>query len=147
MNATQPILKLGLPVLTLLLSACSTVRDVTDWIPGVDSNAEVQAASEARAQEEYRQQREAYKDMSAFAPTGNPLMNDAEINVSISQRYAQDQLIDPEDIGIEVNNGIVTLTGSVISSDTAVRAIALAKDTAGVSRVISKLVIISLRNP
>lgn len=147
MNATQPILKLGLPVLIIFLGACSTVRDVTDWIPGVDSNAEVEAANEVKAQEKYRQQRESYTDMSAFAPTGNPLMNDAEINVSISQRYAQEQLIKPEDIGIEVNNGIVTLTGSVTSSDMAVRAIALAKDTAGVSRVISKLVIISLRKP
>lgn len=132
---------------SLLLNACSTVRDATDWVPGVDSNEEIQAAAEEQARKERLQMREHYMDQSAFAPTGNMSMDDAEINVLISQRYSQDELIQREDIGIEVNNSIVTLTGSVTSSEMAVRAIAIAKDTAGVSRVISKLVVISLRSP
>lgn len=146
MNAKKKLLILLLSVLSLLLGACSTVRDATDWVPGVDSNEEIQAAAEQKTRAERQQMREKYTDKSAFAPTGSALMNDAEINVAISQGYSQDDLIHREDIGIEVNDSVVTLTGSVTSTEAAVRAIAIARDTAGVSRVISKLVIVSLRN-
>jgi osmotically-inducible protein OsmY len=147
MCGNKTILILMLSVLTLITGACSTVRDVTDWVPGVDSNEEILAAEEQKAREKRQQMREKYADKSAFAPTGGTLMNDAEINVAISQRYSQDDSINRADIGIEVNNSIVTLTGSVASSEMAVRVIAIAKDIAGVSRVISKLMVISLRNP
>ena len=147
MCGKKTILILMLSVLTLIMGACSTVRDVTDWVPGVDSNEEILAAEEQKAREERQQMREKYTDKSAFAPTGSTLMNDAEINVVISQRYSQDDSINRADIGIEVNSSIVTLTGTVTSSEMAVRAIAIAKDITGVSRVISKLVVISLRSP
>jgi len=146
MSSNKPVLMLMLSATSLIVGACSSVRDVTDWVPGVDSNEEIQAAEEQEAREERWQMREKYTDKSAFAPTGSALINDAEINVAISQQYSQDELIEREDIGIEVNNSIVTLTGTVTSSEMAVRAIAIARDTSGVSRVISRLVVISLRN-
>jgi len=128
------------------LSACSTVRDATDWVPGVDSNEEVQAEKQKQEQEVREKESEAYADKAAFAPTSNYISDaDAKINVSISQQYIEESVVKREDIGIEVNAGVVTLTGSVNSNASAIRAISIAKSTAGVSKVISKLVVIKLR--
>ena len=131
-------------LIVLFLQACSTVRDATDWVPGVDSNAEVQAEI---AEETKQKQDKVYQDKLVFeARMNGPIAeNDATINVSISQQYVNDIMIQREDIGIEVNAGIVTLTGSVASEKSAVKAIAIAKNTKGVAKVISKLVVIRVR--
>ena len=128
----------------LILQACSTVRDVTDWVPGVDSNEEIQAEKE---QQQKQEKDKAYPDKAVFEAkmTGPTAENDALINVKISQQYVQESIIKREDIGIEVNAGVVTLTGSVATEESAVQAIFIAKNTAGVSMVISKLVVIKLR--
>ena len=130
------------------LTACSTVRDTTDWIPGVDSNEEVKAEQHKAALAVKEKERQAYKDKMAFAPvvSGSAAQADARISVEIGQKYVASGAIKREDIGIEVNAGIVTLTGSVDSNDSAISAISLAKSTAGVSRVISRLVIINVRS-
>ena len=133
-------------MLVVTLSACSTVRDATDWIPGVDSNAEVKAKEQQQSKEQMQKMREVYEEKSIYAPTSSIASDtDARINVSISQQYAEDELINREDIGIEVSAGVVTLSGAVNSEASAVRAIAIAKNTAGVARVISRLVVIQLR--
>lgn len=147
---TQTIKSSGITALfavtALTLTACSTVRDATDWVPGVDSNEEVQAKQEKEAREAREEARKAYVDKEAFAPTTQVISDaDAQINVTISQKYAADEKINREDIGIEVNAGVVTLTGAVNSDESAIRAISIAKNTVGVSRVISKLIVIQLR--
>lgn len=130
----------------LAMTACSTVRDATDWVPGVDSNEEIQAEKNKQVQKAKAKEHEAYVDKAAFAPTNSSASDaDAKINVSISKKYAEDNHVKREDIGIEVNAGVVTLTGSVDSDEAAIRAISIAKNSAGVSRVISKLVVIQLR--
>ncbi|MCU7831127.1 MAG: BON domain-containing protein [gamma proteobacterium symbiont of Lucinoma myriamae] len=130
----------------LTMSACSTVRDTTDWIPGVDSNEEIKTAKQKEMREAIERERELYADKNAFAPISRTASEaDARISVQISQKYAEAEAINPEDIGIEVNAGVVTLTGNVSSNDNAVSVIAIAKNTQGVSRVISKLVVINAR--
>ena len=128
----------------LVIQACSTVRDVTDWVPGVDSNEDIQAETE---QELKQKQDKVYPDKAVFEAkmTGPTAENDALINVKISQQYIQEPIIQRADIGIEVNSGVVTLTGSVATEQSAVKAIYIAKDTTGVAMVISKLVVITLR--
>lgn len=140
----------GVKVLTvataLTMTACSTVRDATDWVPGVDSNEEIQAEKKKQAEQAKAKEREVYEDKAVFAPINTSASDaDAEINVSISKKYAGDSEVNREDIGIEVNAGVVTLTGSVNSDMAAIRAISIAKNTAGVLRVISKLVVIQVR--
>lgn len=128
------------------LSACTSVRDATDWIPGVDSNEEIQAEKNQQAMEKQARERQLYEDKAAFAPTNLSASDaDAKINVIIGKKYAADNEVKREDIGIEVNAGVVTLTGTVDSDAAAVRAISLAKSTTGVSRVISRLIVIQLR--
>ena len=131
----------------VLLSACSTVRDVTDWVPGVDSNEEIRAQQEKEAREQRLKEQQAYKDKAVYEPVvaASTAEADAKINVMISKKYSEDPVVKRDDIGIEVNAGVVTLMGSVNSEESAVKAIALAKSTRGVSRVISKLVVIQLR--
>lgn len=135
----------------LSVTACSTVRDTTDWIPGVDSNDEVKVQQQQEAQAVKEKEQQAYKDKVAFAPTvkvsRSASESDARISVEIGQKYVASGDIKRADIGIEVNAGIVTLTGNVSSNESAVSAISLAKSTAGVSRVISRLVIINVRTP
>ena len=126
------------------IQACSSVRDATDWVPGVDSNAEIQAE---QAQEIKQKQDKVYQDKMVFEAkiSGSSSESDATINVKISQQYVHDIAIKREDIGIEVNAGVVTLTGNVHSEQSAIRAISIAKNTTGVAMVISKLVIIRVR--
>ena len=131
----------------LTISACSTVRDTTDWIPGVDSNEEIKAEEQEEMREAIDRERELYKDKNAFAPISRTSSEaDARISVLISQKYAAIETINPEDIGIEVNAGVVTLTGNINSDESAVSAISIAKSTHGVARVISKLVVITVRS-
>lgn len=138
--------KLMTVAMALAMTACSTVRDATDWVPGVDSNEEIQAKKNKQALKAKAKEHETYVDKAAFAPTNSSTSDvDAKINVSISKKYAEDSHVNREDIGIEVNASVVTLTGSVDSDEAAIRAIAIAKNTSGVSRVISKLVVIQLR--
>ena len=130
--------------ISVTLQACGTVRDATDWVPGVDSNEEVQAEE---SKEIKRKQDKVYQDKMVFEKkmTGPVAENDAVISVSISQKFVNEAIIKREDIGIEVNAGVVTLTGSVDAENSAVKAISIAKNTKGVSMVISKLVVIKLR--
>ncbi|MCP3852025.1 MAG: BON domain-containing protein [Gammaproteobacteria bacterium] len=129
-----------------MMSACSTVRDTTDWVPGVSSNEEIAAEEKQEAIELAKKEREAYEDKAAFAPTTRlASTSDAKISVNIGQKFEQENTITREDIGIEVNAGVVTLTGNVASEDSAINAISIAKSTAGVSRVVSKLVVVNVR--
>ncbi len=130
--------------ISVTLQACSTVRDATDWVPGVDSNEEVQAE---KSKEIKQKKDKIYQDKMVFEKkmTGLVAENDAVISVSISQKFVNEAIIKREDIGIEVNAGVVTLTGSVDAENNAVKAIIIAKNTRGVSMVISKLVVIKLR--
>ncbi len=138
-------IKFLLLITALVMAGCSTVRDATDWVPGVDSNEEIQQENERQQQEIRVKEREIYEDKMAFEAADYTADSDAMINVSISQKYASENIIQRGDIGIEVNAGVVTLTGSVDSDESAIRAISIAKSAKGVAKVISKLVVINLR--
>lgn len=146
-NTISSGIKAFLALSALTMVACSSVRDATDWVPGVDSNEEIQAEKEAQLQEARAKEREAYENKAVFAPTitDSAAESDAKINVGISQKLIEETSIKREDIGIEVNAGVVTLSGSVNSEAMAVKAIAIAKSTKGVAKVISRLVVIKLR--
>ncbi|WP_198264157.1 BON domain-containing protein [sulfur-oxidizing endosymbiont of Gigantopelta aegis] len=132
-------------VTIVTLTACTTVRDTTDWIPGVDSNEEKQVEAKLEAKEAQAKERQAYEDKAAFAPTRTASEADAKISVTIGNELSQAEMINREDIGIEVNAGVVTLTGNVNSDESAVSAISIAKSTRGVSRVVSKLLVVKVR--
>jgi len=134
-----------LAILVVSLSACSTVRDAADWVPGVDSNEEVKRKEVAVERSKRHKEKKDYYSKAAYVETGAQAEIDAEISVAISSRYVLEPSITAGEIGVEVHSGVVTLTGTVKSEAAAVKAIALAKNVRGVTRVISKLIIISVR--
>jgi len=134
-----------LVVVTTFLSACGTVRDATDWVPGVDSNEEIQRQKQQEERRKRALQKKEYQSKAAYVPIGPQAEIDAEISVMISKRYAEEPNIEAGEVGIDVHSGVVTLSGTVSSEAAAVKAISLAKSVGGVTRVISKLIIISVR--
>ncbi len=66
---------------------------------------------------------------------------DARITSSINTEYFKDDLIHTIRIDVDTHRGIVTLHGYADHQEEATRAIDIALDTPGVSKVISNLVI------
>ncbi|MFK5986982.1 MAG: BON domain-containing protein [Pseudomonadota bacterium] len=139
------IKKVCLLLIILFISACSSVRNVIDWVPGVDSNEEIATQQALEAKQQRQQEREVYNSKAAYSPTGSLSEIDAEISVLLSQRYQQQQVINPSEIGIEVHSSVVSLSGSIKNEQTAIDLISIAKEIPGVTRVISHLIIISVR--
>jgi hyperosmotically inducible protein len=73
------------------------------------------------------------------------IVDDATITSSINAKYVKDRQISAVDINVDTYNGVVTLHGNVPSQRTADRAVALARATKGVKKVISRLVVVSSR--
>jgi osmotically-inducible protein OsmY len=64
---------------------------------------------------------------------------DARIITVVKAKYVLDHYLSARDISVEAHDGVVTLGGTVPSADLLGRAVALALDTDGVSRVVSQL--------
>jgi osmotically-inducible protein OsmY len=69
------------------------------------------------------------------------ISDDASITSNINMEYFKDELIHTIRIDVDTHRGIVTLNGSADHQEEATRAIDIALDTPGVSKVISNLVI------
>jgi hyperosmotically inducible protein len=68
-----------------------------------------------------------------------PKSDDGRIKEAIKQNFLADERVSGADINVDVNEGVVTLKGSVIGHEEAARAVELAKNVAGVVRVENKL--------
>jgi hypothetical protein len=66
---------------------------------------------------------------------------DTRVLAVIKSKYVLDRDLSAWDIGVDVNEGNVTLTGKIPSPDLLGRAVALALDTAGVRLVTAKLAV------
>ncbi len=69
------------------------------------------------------------------------ISDDASITSKINMEYFKDELIHTIRIDVDTHRGIVTLNGYADHQEEATRAIDIALDTPGVSKVISNLVI------
>jgi hyperosmotically inducible protein len=78
------------------------------------------------------------KTESTAKKTGT-YMSDAEITTAVKTKFLADSKVSGLNIGVETNNGVVTLTGPVSSAAERARARRLAIQTKGVKRVVSKL--------
>jgi osmotically-inducible protein OsmY len=68
-------------------------------------------------------------------------MVDARIDAVIKAKYVLDHNLSARDISVNTTDGVVTLSGTVPAADLLGRAIGLALDTEGVSRVVSQITI------
>jgi hyperosmotically inducible protein len=76
-----------------------------------------------------------------LAENAKEAVGDAAVTTAVKMSLANDDLVDANDIDVDTNNGIVTLTGTVESNREAERAIQLARMAAGVKQVKSNLTV------
>lgn len=67
------------------------------------------------------------------------ITEDAGITASINSKFFTDDLVSPAAVNVDTHKGVVTLLGTVKSSEVARRAYDLAYSVEGVSLVVSKL--------
>jgi len=65
----------------------------------------------------------------------------AAVTSKIKAKMALDDLVKAGDIGVETEGGVVTLTGRVGSKDEQRRAVRIATETAGVTKVVNHLLV------
>jgi hyperosmotically inducible protein len=82
----------------------------------------------------------AAKTKSAAQKTENYL-SDSEITAAVKTKFLADSKVSALKIGVETNNGVVTLSGAVGTSAEKTEAVKVARGTDGVKRVVDKLTI------
>jgi hyperosmotically inducible protein len=70
-------------------------------------------------------------------------INDSGITTAIKAEFLQDSKLRHADVGVDTNNGVVTLKGTVATADLRRHAITVAHHTAGVKRVDDEIRIAS----
>ena len=68
-------------------------------------------------------------------------LNDGALTTKIKSKMALDDTVKALSIDVDTDNGVVTLSGTVNSETEKAKAVQLAKETAGVTSVIDRLVI------
>ena len=66
-------------------------------------------------------------------------MGDTALTAKIKSKMALDDHVKASDIDVETTDGVVTLSGVVASADERKRALQLARDTEGITRVVDRL--------
>jgi hyperosmotically inducible protein len=127
MNPSKTLLSLALSVL-VTGAACSPkekdeARDAVQQIE--DKTKEVVADT-------------AEKGKEIISSTGEAI-NDGWITTKIKAKFADDTALKESDIDIDTKDRVVTLKGTVSSSETKKRAAAIATGTEGVLRVVDQL--------
>ena len=78
--------------------------------------------------------------------TAGQQVDDATITASVKAKLAADGDINPFNIDVDTNGGVVTLNGRVAKAEARTKAEQLARDTDGVTRVIN-LIQVGDQNP
>ena len=68
-------------------------------------------------------------------------VSDGALTAKIKSKMALDDHVKARDINVDTADSVATLTGVVASQDERKRAVQLARDTEGITRVVDKLVI------
>jgi hyperosmotically inducible protein len=73
----------------------------------------------------------------------NQIADDASITAAVKARFLRDKDVSAWDINVDTRYGVVTLNGTVSSSEKEERAIDLTQEVRGVKKIISKLTIVT----
>ena len=131
----------------LLARETNGVRDVVDHITvnpeaaATTGNLADEARDTARdVRDEARQGADTVGDKAASAAdrTQN-VVTDAAITSGVKGKFLADTAVSGLKIDVDTKGGVVTLTGTVATSAEADRAMALARETSGVTRVVNNL--------
>ena len=80
------------------------------------------------------------KTKDGLSKTGE-VMTDTWIKARVSGRFVPDDLLKDSDISVDVNDHVVTLTGTVTSAAAKAKAARIARRTEGVDKVVNELTI------
>ena len=84
---------------------------------------------------------ETKRDAQAAAVSAGAQVTDGWITTKIKAKFADETLLEGNKISVETDDHVVSLRGTVLSSDAKARAIAIARGTERVTRVIDLLVV------
>jgi hyperosmotically inducible protein len=79
--------------------------------------------------------------VASAANTAGELIEDGQLTAKIKSKMTLDDLVQARTINVDTQDGIVTLSGRVRTEAERDRAVALARETAGVKSVVNRLVI------
>jgi hyperosmotically inducible protein len=130
-------------------ASAGDVRDDIN-ILGQQIREETQQAADAAkrvAQGAGDEAREAKKEAAGQAPAkvgqaadkAQIVLTDAAITSAVKTKFLADTAVSGLKIDVDTHGGVVTLKGTVATRGEATRAIALARDTAGVERVVDQV--------
>jgi hypothetical protein len=77
----------------------------------------------------------------AQAPREGRVADSDAIRTQVSSRLAADRVADTAMLGVSVNEGVVTLTGTVDSTERQTRALEIAKGVEGVRAVVDNILV------
>jgi hyperosmotically inducible periplasmic protein len=80
------------------------------------------------------------KTKDGLSKTGE-VMTDGWITTRVNSRFVNEDLLKGSDINVDTDNHVVTLTGTVTTTAGRNKAVAVAKGTEGVRRVVNRLAI------
>jgi osmotically-inducible protein OsmY len=75
------------------------------------------------------------------ASTTGEVVTDGWITTKVKAKFADEKLLEGNNIHVDTNDQVITLTGTVLSRAAEARAVAIASGTEGVSRVVDYLVV------
>lgn len=81
------------------------------------------------------------ESVAVGAARAQDALSDGALTTKIKSKMALDDTVKALSIDVDTNDGVVTLSGSVHSQAERDKAVQLAKDTAGVTSVVDRLVI------
>ena len=121
----------------LLILTFLGVAGVAAYAQWSDNGAALRAKAAGFARETAK--REAGEFASKAADKASGTFSDAALTAKIKSKMALDDHVKARAIDIDTSGGVATLSGVVVSSDERKRALQLARDTEGITRVVDEL--------
>ena len=121
----------------LLILTFLGVAGVAAYAQWSDNGAALRAKAAGFARETAK--REAGEFASKAADKASGTFSDAALTAKIKSKMALDDHVKARAIDVDTSGGVATLSGVVASSDERKRALQLARDTEGITRVVDEL--------
>jgi osmotically-inducible protein OsmY len=121
----------------LLILTFLGVAGVAAYAQWSDNGAALRAKAAGFARETAK--REAGEFASKAADKASGTFSDAALTAKIKSKMALDDHVKARAIDIDTSGGVATLSGVVASSDERKRALQLARDTEGITKVVDDL--------
>jgi hyperosmotically inducible protein len=132
-------------VLLVVILAAAAAFFLGYRIADTDGDTDIVAAEPASPSIDTQKARETGARIGETVATGatqaQEALNDGALTTKIKSKMALDDTVKALSIDVDTDDGVVTLSGTVNSQAEKTKALQLAKETAGVTSVVDRLVI------